>query len=45
MPAIGFKYPDGEEVSFEDIFENGKLKLEKKVITFVDSPETIKLDL
>jgi hypothetical protein len=29
MPAIGFKYPDGEEVSFEDIFENGKLKLEK----------------
>tara|TARA_R110000787_G_scaffold246295_1_gene352044 strand:+ start:5423 stop:6304 length:882 start_codon:yes stop_codon:yes gene_type:complete len=29
MPAIGFKYPDGEEVSFEDIFENKKLKLEK----------------
>jgi hypothetical protein len=29
MPAIGFKYPDGKEISFEDIFENGKLELER----------------
>mgnify|MGYP003134744097 FL=1 len=29
MPAIGFKYPDGEHISFEDVFDNGKLELER----------------
>ena len=37
MPAIGFKYPDGEHISFEDVFENGKLELERMGI--VISPE------
>jgi len=33
MPAIGFKYPDGEEITFEDIFENGKLDMLRMGIT------------
>jgi len=33
MPAIGFKYPDGEEILFEDIFDNGKLDMMRMGIT------------
>ena len=29
MPAIGFKYPNGEHISFEEIFEDGSLDLER----------------
>jgi len=29
MPAVGFKYPDGENIKFEDVFEKGKLDLER----------------
>ena len=29
MPAIGFKYPEGDEISFEDALENKKLDVER----------------
>lgn len=29
MPAVGFKYPDGERITFKDIFEENKLDLRR----------------
>ena len=29
MPAIGFKYPEGDTISFEDALENKKLDIER----------------
>ena len=29
MPAVGFKYPDGELITFKEVFEEEKLDLKK----------------
>jgi hypothetical protein len=33
MPAIGFKYPDGEEITFKEVFEDNKIDIFRMGIT------------
>ena len=43
MPGIGFKYPDGETITFEDALDNDKLDLERMGVYYTALKEMSKV--